>query len=117
MGGRRFVEGLYQALFSFRLACRNVIYKAKDCGAFFKVRGPVTTSFEVGWEGRVGGRARGKFGCSVFLAVYRTVRLLNLSWVIVERSPVSKFQAAEKYLSPTEPNCTCRIHSTSLQIL
>ena len=59
MGGRRFVEGLYQALFSFRLACRNVIYKAKDCGAFFKVRGPVTTSFEVGWEGRGGGGGRG----------------------------------------------------------
>ena len=33
MGGRRFVgrfvEGLYQALFSFRLALRNVIFKAK----------------------------------------------------------------------------------------
>ena len=25
----RFVEGLYQALFSFRLARRNVIFKAK----------------------------------------------------------------------------------------
>ena len=72
MGGRRFVEGLYQALFSFHLACRNVIYKAKDCGAFFKVRGPVATSFEVGWEGRRGGgRGEGEgqiwlfslFGC------------------------------------------------------
>ena len=49
--------------------------------------------------------------------LFRTVRLLNLSWVIVERSHVYKFQAAEKYLSPTEPNCTCRIHSTSLQIM
>ena len=29
VGGRRFAEGLYQALFSFRLARRNVIYKAK----------------------------------------------------------------------------------------
>ena len=29
VGGRRFVEGLYKALFSFRLARRNVIYKAK----------------------------------------------------------------------------------------
>ena len=29
MGGRRFVEGLYQALFSFSLAHQNVIYKAK----------------------------------------------------------------------------------------
>ena len=29
VGGRRFVEGLYQALFSFRLARRNVIFKAK----------------------------------------------------------------------------------------
>ena len=28
-GGRRFVEGSYQALLSFRLARRNVIYKAK----------------------------------------------------------------------------------------
>ena len=60
VGSRGFVEGLYQALFSFRLACRNVISKAKDRGAFFKVRGPVTTSFEVqGGGGRIGGRARG----------------------------------------------------------
>ena len=29
VGGRRFVEGLYQALFSFRLALRNVIHKAR----------------------------------------------------------------------------------------
>ena len=29
VGGRLFVEGLYQDLFSFRLARRNVIYKAK----------------------------------------------------------------------------------------
>ena len=29
VGGRRFLEGLYQALFSFRHARRNVIYKAK----------------------------------------------------------------------------------------
>ena len=29
VGSRRFVEGLYQALFSFRLCRRNVIYKAK----------------------------------------------------------------------------------------
>ena len=29
MGGRRFVEGLYQALFPFRHARRNVLYKAK----------------------------------------------------------------------------------------
>ena len=29
VGGRRFVEGLYQALFSFCLARRNVIYKLK----------------------------------------------------------------------------------------
>ena len=55
MGDRLFVEGLYQALFSFRLARRNVIYKAKDRGAFFKVWGPVTTSFEVGWKGGGGG--------------------------------------------------------------
>jgi len=27
-----------------------------------------------------------------------------------ERSHVYKFQAAEKYLSPAEPDCTCRIH-------
>ena len=56
VGGRGFVEGLYQALFSFRLACRNVISKAKDRGAFFKVRGPVTTSFEV--QGGGGGEDR-----------------------------------------------------------
>ena len=53
--------------------------------------GPVTASFELG---------RG----------FRTVRLLNLSWVIVDRSHVHKFQAAEKYLSPAEPDCTRRIH-------
>ena len=29
VGGRRFIEGLYQALFLFHLACRNVIYKVK----------------------------------------------------------------------------------------
>ena len=29
VGGRRFVEGLYQALLPFRLAHRNVSYKAK----------------------------------------------------------------------------------------
>ena len=29
MGGRRFVEGLYQALFSFRHARQNVIYKSE----------------------------------------------------------------------------------------
>ena len=37
------------------------------------------------------------------LLLFRTTRLLNLSWVIVERSHVYKFQAAEKYLSPAEP--------------
>ena len=63
MCGRGFVEGLYQALFSFRLACRNVISKTKDRGEFFKVRGPVTISFEVegrGGGGGGGGKARGK---------------------------------------------------------
>ena len=30
VGGRRFAEGLYQALFSFRFARRNVIYKAEQ---------------------------------------------------------------------------------------
>ena len=44
------------------------------------------------------------------LWLFRTVRLLNLSLVIDERSHVYKFQAAEKYLSPAEPDCTCRIH-------
>ena len=61
-------------------------------GAVFKVRGPVTTSFEV--EGGWGG---GRVGA-------------NLSLVLVERSHVYKFQATEKYLSPAEPDCTCRIH-------
>ena len=101
MGDRLFVEGLYQALFSFRLARRNVIYKAKDRGAFFKVWGPVTTSFEVGWKGGGGGGGRGANLAVLSFWLFRTVRLLNLSWVIAERSPVSKFQAAEKYLSPT----------------
>ena len=35
-------------------------------GTVFKVRGPVTTSFEVVV---VGGGGRGKFGCSLFVAV------------------------------------------------
>ena len=77
------------------------IFRAR--GEVFKVRGPVTTSFEVGG----GGQGRGKFGCSLFVAVQNC---LNLSLVIVERSHVYKFQAAEKYLSHAEPDCTCRIH-------
>ena len=44
------------------------------------------------------------------LCLFRTVGLLNLSWVIVELSHLYKFPAAEKYLSPVEPDCTCRIH-------
>ena len=58
MGGRRFVEGLYQALFSFRLAYRNVIYKAKDRGAFFKVRGRCLPLLKLGGKG--GGEGEGQ---------------------------------------------------------
>ena len=75
-------------------------------GAVFKERGPVTTSFEVeAGQGRVGANL-----AVLSLWLFRTVRLLNLSLVLVERSHVFKFQAAEKYLSPAEPDCTCRIH-------
>ena len=73
-------------------------------GAVFKLWGPVTTSFEVdgGWVGA---------NLAVLsLWLFKTVRLLNLSLVIVEQSNVYKFQAAENYLSPAEPDCTCRIH-------
>ena len=62
-------------------------------GAVFKARGPVTTSFELG-------RAAGGGGTNFAV----------LSWVIVERSHVYKFQTAKKYLSPAEPDCTRRIH-------
>ena len=71
-------------------------------GAVFKVRGPVhgqtTTYVEVG--------AGGANLAVLSLWLFRTVRLLNLSLVIVERSHVYKFQAAEKYLSPAERDCT-----------
>ena len=38
VGGRRFVEGLYQALFSFRLARRNVITKGNENLAWSQVK-------------------------------------------------------------------------------
>ena len=76
-------------------------------GAVFKVRGPATTSFEVGWG--VGANL-----AVLSLWLFRTVRLLNLSLVIVERSHIYKFQAAEKYFSPAETDCTCRIHQSAL---
>ena len=72
VGGRGFVGGLYQALFSFRLACPNVIYKVKDRGAFFKVRGPVTISFVVGGRREEGGRGANLAILSLWL--FRTVR-------------------------------------------
>ena len=72
-------------------------------GAVFTEGGPVTTSFEV-----EAGQGRGKLAV-LSLWRFRTVRLLNLSLVLVEQSHVYKFQAAEKYLSPAEPDCTCRI--------
>ena len=71
----------------------------------FKVRGPVTISLK--WQGA------GAVGVNLAvqsLWLFRTVRLLNLSLVIVERSHVYKFQATEKYLSPAEPDYTCRTH-------
>ena len=71
-------------------------------GAVFKVRGPVTTSFGLG-------RGVGANFAVLSLWLFTTVRLLNLSSVIVERSHVYKFQVAEKYLSPAEPYCTRRI--------
>ena len=56
----------------------------------------MTTSFEVVVGGR-GGR-RGANLAVLSFCLFRTFRLLNLSGVIVERSHVDKFQAAEKYL-------------------
>ena len=50
-------------------------------------------------------RRQGKFVCSLFTAD-RTVTLINLPWVIVERSHVYHFQAVEKNLSSAD--CTCR---------
>ena len=49
VGGRRFVEGLYQALFSFRLARRNVITKRNENWAWSQVtfEDLTTTSFIV----------------------------------------------------------------------
>ena len=44
------------------------------------------------------------------LWLFITVRSLNLSRVIVERSHVYKFQATEKDLSYAVPDCKCRIH-------
>ena len=73
MGDRGFAEGLYQASFSFRLACRNVISKAKDRGAFFKVRGPVTTSFEEWGGGGGGGGGQGANLAVLSLWLFRTV--------------------------------------------
>ena len=70
----------------------NFVVRAR--GAVFEVRGPVTTSFGLGhgveWKG--GGGAN---FAVLSLCLFRTVRLLNLSSVIVERSHVYKFQAAE----------------------
>ena len=58
------------------------------------MRGPVTTSF--GLERGVGWGGGGGANFAVLpLWLFRTVRLLNLSSVIVERSHVYKFQAAE----------------------
>ena len=65
-------------------------------GAVFKERGPVITSLKWRW-GRVGANL-----AVLSLWLFRTVRLLNLSLVLVERSHFYKFQAAEKYLSPAE---------------
>ena len=41
MGGRRFVEGLYQALFLFRRARRNVITKRNENGPFYRYGGHI----------------------------------------------------------------------------
>jgi len=42
--GRRFVEGLYQALFSFRLARRNVITKRNENWVWYQVIVKVKTT-------------------------------------------------------------------------
>ena len=67
MGGRRFVEGLYQAVFSFRLAGRNVIFKAKRkqsliSGSLKKsilMSPTVHTSFLLGFQENAQGRLIG----------------------------------------------------------
>ena len=53
------------------------------------------------WSRGAGG---GNFLCSLFFWLFRTVRLLNPSWVIVEQSHVYKLHAAEKDLSPAAPD-------------
>ena len=78
-------------------------------GAVFKSAGAARL---LNWGGGGGGEGGG-WGANLavlFLWLFRTVRLLNPSWVIVERSHVYKFQAAEKYLSPAEPDCTRSTH-------
>ena len=62
----------------------------RTSGAVFKVRGPVNTSFEVE-EGWGEGGSLGANLAVLSLWLFRTVRLLNLSLVIVERSHVYKF--------------------------
>ena len=71
----------------------NFVVRAR--GAVFKVRGPVTTSFGLG-RGVEWGEGGASFAV-LSLWLFRTVRLLNLSSVIVERSHVYKFQAAENF--------------------
>ena len=70
----------------------------------------MTTFFELEGRGRGGGGGVEANLAVLSLWLFRTIRLLNLSLVIVERSHVYKFQAAEKNLSPAEPDCTCRIN-------
>ena len=60
VGGRCFIENLYQALFLFCLACWNVIYR-------FHVSGPITWGLVSEW---VGGGGGGVGGFSISLHIY-----------------------------------------------
>ena len=73
----------------------NFVVRAR--GAVFKVRGPVTTSFGLRRGVEWGGGGGGASFAVLTLWLFRTVRLLNLSSVIVERSHVYKFQPAENF--------------------
>ena len=108
------ITSLCQSSYTHKLGL-VLSFVSRARGTVFKVRGTVTTSFEVvvvvvvevgggGGGGGGGGRREGANLAVLSFWLSRTFRLLNLSWFIVERSHVNKFQAAEKYLSP------CWIH-------
>ena len=98
-----FLAGFFHCKILLETSILRVKTPNRAWGAVFKVQGPVTTYIEVV-------RGEEHFFAVPSLWLFRTVRLLNRLWVIVEQSLVYKFQAAEKYLSPALRDCTCWIH-------